>query len=197
MELSESADRIREHDITLRSGRITLRPMTEGDWNELYRWDNDLEVSFYDGDHDPYDMETIHSIYRDVSRNAFNFIIEIEGRPIGWCWLQRMNLERVLKHFPGKDLRRIDIGIGEKEFWGQGIGTEIIHILTGFGFEHEHADAIFGCNILDYNERSRRAFERNGYAFFQQTPEEPGHHAKFIYDLMITREEYERSKVSG
>jgi formate dehydrogenase subunit beta len=37
------------------------------------------------------------------------FIIEFEGAPIGECWLQRMNLKRILRLYPGIDCRRIDM----------------------------------------------------------------------------------------
>lgn len=183
--------RLREHNITLRSERLVLRPMTEGDWDILSRWDRDPEVVYYsDGDWvDGYDLETSQMIYRGVSKTAFNFIVELDGKPIGYCWLQKMNLERVLKHFPGKDLRRIDLAIGEKGLWGRGLGTEMIRILTQFGFEQEHCDAIFGCGVADYNPRSRCAFEKNGYRVFLETPQPEHTKTKIEYDLMIGRED--------
>ena len=146
-------ERLREHNITLRGERLVLRPMTEHDWDIVQKWESDPEVLYYfDGDWiEGRELETTQMIYRGVSQTAFNFIVELDGRPIGCCWLQQMNLPRVLKHFPGKDLRRIDLAIGEKELWGKGLGTEMIHILTQFGFEQEHADAIFGCGVADYN----------------------------------------------
>jgi len=184
-------ERLSKHNITLRGERLVLRPMTEDDWGILSKWDSDPDVIYYDGDWvDGYDLETTQMIYRGVSQNAFNFIAELDGRPIGYCWLQKMNLQRVMEHFPGKDMRRIDLAIGEKELWGEGLGTEMIRILTDFGFGRENADAIFGCSVADYNPRSRRAFERNGYVIFQQTPQPEGHRAKFQYDLMLTRDGY-------
>jgi hypothetical protein len=41
---------LRTHDITLRSERVVLRPMTEGDWNILLRWNSDPEVLYYSDD---------------------------------------------------------------------------------------------------------------------------------------------------
>ena len=35
--------------------------------------------------------------------------IMYEGKPIGECWLQQMNIEHILARHPGKDLRRIDL----------------------------------------------------------------------------------------
>ena len=44
--------------------------------------------------------------------------------PIGECWLQQMNLERILQRYPKADSRHIDSMIGVKELWGQGLGTD-------------------------------------------------------------------------
>ena len=164
--------------------------MTEQDWDVLAKWDTDPEVVYYsDGDWlDGYDLETTQMIYRGVSQTAFNFIAELDCVRIGYCWLQKMNLNRVLEHFTGKDLRRIDLAIGEKNLWGKGLGTEMIAVLTEFGFENERCDAIFGCSIADYNPRSRRAFEKNGYTLFQEVPQPEGAKARIEYDLVLWRE---------
>ena len=83
-----------------------------------------------------------------------------------------MNLERILSRYPKEmDLRRIDLTIGEKEFWDQGWGTRMIALLTQFGFQKCNADAIFGCDVGDYNPRSRRAFEKNGYVIDRVIPQ--------------------------
>lgn len=169
----------------LTSERLTLRPMTEGDWDIVQPWENDPEVLYYWEGSSVTDreLEMTQLIYRGVSRNAFVFIAELESKPIGVCWLQKMNLERILKHLPGKDIRRIDLMIGEKELWSRGLGTEMIRLLTEFGFEREHCDAIFGI-VGDYNPRSRRAFEKNGYVFFQEHSQSEGSEANVEYHLI-------------
>ena len=35
---------LNEHDVVLRGHRVLLRPMTEGDWDYLLKWNNDPEV---------------------------------------------------------------------------------------------------------------------------------------------------------
>lgn len=186
-------DRLREHNIALHGQRLTLRPMTEGDWDILLKWNSDPEVLYYSDDRDieAYTMEELQDIYRGVSKTpAYCFIAEYEDAPIGECWLQKMNLDRIIEKFPGQDLRRIDMEIGEKHLWGKGLGTEMIGILTKFGFESENADAIFGCHVADYNHRSRRAFEKNGYTLYQEVVEEEGAKTKLHFDLRITAEKY-------
>lgn len=182
-------ERLREHNVTLRGERLMLRPMTEHDWDIVQKWESDSDVLYYfdSGWVDERELEDTQMIYRGVSQAAFVFIAELDSRPIGVCWLQRMNLQRLIDEFPGKDLRRIDMAIGEKELWGQGLGTEMIGILTKFGFEAERCDAIFGIGVGDYNPRSRRAFEKNGYTLFAENPQPPGSKANVEYDLILRR----------
>jgi RimJ/RimL family protein N-acetyltransferase len=183
---------LREHSIVLHGERVTLRPMTENDWGILLGWNSDPEVLYYSEGDDvaAYDLETVHFIYRSVSQNAFYFIVEFAGLPIGEGALQRMNMERILAQYPTQDCRRIDLMIGEKRFWGQGLGTDIIRTLTRFGFERENADIIFGL-VSDYNERSWRAFQRVGYEIVEEVPEPPGMKAKVSYDLALWRAKWE------
>jgi RimJ/RimL family protein N-acetyltransferase len=166
---------LRTHTVTLRSDRLVLRPMTEADWPTLLRWNNDPEVLYFSEGDDvtSRSLEDIQGIYRGVSQNAFCFMAELSGEPIGEGWLQGMNLERILRRFPGKDCRRIDLSIGEKALWGQGLGTEMIRLLSGFAFEQERADRVSGCDIADYNPRSLKAFLRTGYQTDARLPQPP------------------------
>ncbi|TEU14647.1 MAG: N-acetyltransferase, partial [Anaerolineales bacterium] len=121
---------LREHDIELFDGPLHLRPMTEADWNVLLKWNNDPEVLYYSegGNITSRSLPDMQKMYRGVSQQAYVFMIELYDRPIGECWLQRMNLERVNCRFPGLDVRRIDLTIGEKDWWGRGWGTRIIRL---------------------------------------------------------------------
>lgn len=180
--------RLREHSITLHGARVTLRPMTEDDWPLLLAWNSDPEVLYWADDNDAstYDLPTVQSIYRAISQNAICFIIECDGQPIGEGWLPRMNIDRILAKYPRQDCRRIDLMIGAKEYWGQGLGTDTIRTLTRFGFAEEPAELIFGL-VSDYNTRSRRAFARVGYIVDDAVPEPPGSKTKISYDLVMTR----------
>jgi len=186
-------EKLLEHSFTLQRDNLTLRPMTENDWDILLKWNSDPEVLFYvDGrDIEAYTMEEMLEIYRGVSHTpAYCFIAELDNKPIGECWLQKMNLERYTEETSEKDIRRIDLMIGEKDLWGKGIGTLMIGMLTKFGFENENADLIFGCDIGGYNPRSRRAFEKNGYELYQVIQQENDSKADVCWDMMITRDGY-------
>ena len=185
--------RLRVHDVQLSDANLLLRPMTEEDWPVLLRWNNDPEVLYYaeGGNVTSRTLEETQGIYRDVSQHAFNFIAELDGRPIGECWLQEMNLKRILSRYPNTmDLRRIDLAIGEKTLWGQGFGTRIVRALARFAFDECAADAVFGCDIADYNPRSRRVFVKNGFVVDQAVAQTPGSKAEVVFDMVLTRDRY-------
>jgi RimJ/RimL family protein N-acetyltransferase len=162
--------------------------MTEDDWDVLLKWNNDPEVLYYCDCVTSWDLEPMKKMYRGVSQKAFCFIIEFEGQPIGECWLQQMNLDRILDKYPGKDCRRIDLMIGERHLWGQGLGTDVIRALTRFGFEEQGADMIFGCSIADYNPRSLRAFRKVGYEINAKIEQRPDKKAQYEIDVVLSRE---------
>jgi aminoglycoside 6'-N-acetyltransferase len=197
--MDSAVEPLRTHDVVLTGRRVRLRPLTEADWPILLRWNQDPEVLTYaDGDNVAgYTLEEVKAIYRGVSQHAFCFIAEPIGlpwqpAPIGEGWLQEMNLRRLLERFPGEDLRRVDLMIGEKGFWGRGLGTEIIELITRFAFEEQHADRVFACDIADTNARSLRAFEKNGYRLFTCIPHPPGSKASVTHDMMLSRQRYLR-----
>jgi aminoglycoside 6'-N-acetyltransferase len=178
---------LRTHDVVLRSGRIVLRPMTERDWPHLLRWNRRADVLRYvEGDPDArYDLAAVQALYRQVSFDAFCFIIKC-GQPVGWCWLQRMNLGRIVDAYPDDDCRRIDLALGEPALWGHGIGTAAIAMLTAFAFR-DGADRVFGCDVAAFNERSLRAFGRCGYREVGRYADETGREAGERIDLMSAR----------
>jgi RimJ/RimL family protein N-acetyltransferase len=190
--------RLRAHDITLRADPVVLRPLSDDDWALVHKWWADPQVAYYahneDNEQSKYTLERVREIVSTLSQKAFCFVIEYEGRPVGECWLQEMNLPRVLERRPGRDIRRIDIEIGETEFWGRGIGTEAIRLLVDLGFRCETVDAIYACDVADYNPRSRRAFQKNGFQVVDRTERRPGAMSRYNYDLAVTREEYEATR---
>lgn len=183
---------LNSHAIELRSQTTVLRPMNEDDWPLLLQWNNDPEVRYFADDNTDalYTLETLEPIYRNIAQNALCFIIEIDAVPIGECWLQKMNIDHILAKYPNVDCRRIDLTIGDKNYWNRGIGTEVIHLLTQLAFTQESADLVFGCGIFDYNARSRKAFEKNGYQVDNKIAQPEGNKAKYLYFLICRKTDW-------
>lgn len=192
MDEKQCGNVLKTHDVHLETGPLILRPMSEADWDILQSWQTDPEVLYYtEGDNiTSRTLEETQDIWRTVSRSAFVFIVKLDGRPIGECWLQRMNLKEILDRYPNRDLRRIDMSIGDKSLWGKGWGAVMIALLVKFAFDVEHADAVFGAGVADYNPRSRLVFEKNCFVIDQIVPQDPGNKAAHVYNLILTRERY-------
>ncbi len=186
---------IRIHTITLTDGNgLVLRPVSDADIPLLCRLNSDMEVlKWSDGAAtEPYDEETVRGIWRYVSQNAHCFIVEVDGVPVGDCWLQKMNVPEVLAMYPdGTDVRRIDISIGDRRYWGCGIGTRFVGLLLEFAFREECVD-VMHCMCDDGNVRSKRIWEKHGFRLVKR---ELG--AEYEDHWQLTRREYEERKNSG
>jgi RimJ/RimL family protein N-acetyltransferase len=114
---------LKEHNYILHGQRVVLRPMTEDDWQVLARWETDPEVIYW-ADSDPKEtrtLEEVQHIFRAVSQTAYCFVVEVENIPIGSCWLQRINMEEILKNIP---IRIADVSTSpwEKNRGGRALG---------------------------------------------------------------------------
>ena len=184
---------IQSHGVTLRGENgLVLRPLCDDHLPLLYRWNSDPEVLYWcEGDDvSCNDAETVHDIYGRTSQTAFCFLIEKDGLPIGECWLQKQNLPQLIELYPpGKDLRRIDMAIFEKDHWGRGLGTAAFRMLMDFAFNSQ------GCEVLhavpaDYNTRSNRMVQSCGFAEVLRIPTPDSVKAKEDICYALTREVY-------
>lgn len=49
---------------------------------------------------------------------------------------------------------------------------------------------IFGCGIADYNSGSLKAFQKVGCEIVSKTKEPPGRKASYVYDVVISKEQF-------
>ena len=171
---------------------MLLRPLTEDDWAPLLAWNNDPSVLQWSEGDDVRSraLDEVQRIWRSISVNAHCFLMELNAEPIGECWLQRMNLQRLVARHPGQDVRRIDIAIGVPALWGQRLGREAVGLLLDFGFRREGVDVIYACVDAE-NLRSRRMFESLGFAVAGDIDHAAGSGADAEYDLALTMADYE------
>lgn len=92
--------------------------------------------------------------------------------------------------YPGSlDVRRIDMAIGEKAYWGRGIGSQFIGMLVDFAFCGEHADVLH-CICEDYNVRSCRMWEKQGFTRILEKPVPGSWKGKMEYHYRLKRQEF-------
>ncbi len=195
--LAQPPPTLRGHDVTLRGSRLLLRPLTENDWVPLLAWNNDSEVlAWAEGDEiESRTLDEVQRMWRAISVNAHCFLMELDGKPIGECWLQRMNLQRLVARHSGEDVRRIDIAIGLPALWGQGLGREAVGLLLDFGFGSEGVDVIYAL-VDPENTRSRRMFASLGFVVVASTDCATGSEADAELDLALKRADYDVARLT-
>ena len=180
---------------------IALSPLCDEHLPLLYQWNADPEVVYWsDGPTaQASDEETVRQIYRAASGCGYCFLVEANGIPIGECLLCEVNVKSVAEKYPEyldivqtvtkkypqhPDIRRIDTLIGEKEYWGRGIGSAFVRMLVDFAFTEEKTDMLY-CFAGVHNPRSIKAFTKNGFEVVDQDEND--------VHLALTRSQYIKS----
>jgi len=139
--------------------KIYLREVNADDVNEnYYRWMNDPEVTKYtESRFYPNSIEEIKNYVQKeakVSSSVFLAIISKEDKHIGNIKLHRINWI----HRTGE----VAIMIGDKSFWGQGIGAEAIRLITEYAFSNFNLHKVYA-ECYAVNESSIKAFQNAGF----------------------------------
>jgi len=56
----------------------------------------------------------------------------------------------------------LGIGIGEREFWGQGYGTDAVQLILRYSFTELNLRRV-SLTVFDFNERAMRSYEKAGF----------------------------------
>lgn len=135
-----------------------LRPWREGDEESLVRhasnrqiWNNVRDFFPY-----PYTPRDAHSWVRSNKsyQQPNNLAVDLNGQAIG-------NIGFTVKD----DIYRFNAEIGywvSQDYWGRGIMTEAVPIMTNYIFENFQVNRIFAC-VLEGNIGSMKVLESAGY----------------------------------
>jgi len=142
----------------LEFGNIKLRPFKKEDAKELAKIaDNEnIADNLRDGFPSPYSLnDAINFIDRCIEQNPITtFAIEFSGKYVGNIGL--MN---------GEDVYRKSAEIGyfiSKNFWGKGIATSAVKLMTDYGFQNLNIIRIH-TGVYEYNTASMRVLEKCGF----------------------------------
>ena len=144
----------------MKSERLYLREVRVSDVNEKYYcWMNDPEINHYlETRFATQSLESIAEFVKKTDADPdvhFMAICDLAGgEHIGNIKLGPINWHH----------RRADVGllIGEKNYWGKGLATEAIAMVTAYAFKNLGLNKLkAGCYTA--NEASTRAFEKCGW----------------------------------
>jgi len=149
------------HETELEGPCFRLRRWRRGDETALQRYANNRKVwiNLTDRFPHPYGAEAARW-WIDVQESGegpeYAFAIELDGEAVGGIGVS-----------PGQDLgvKTAEIGywLGEP-FWGRGIATQALRLLTGWAFAAPDLDLVrIHAHVLAWNPASARVLEKAGY----------------------------------
>ena len=57
----------------------------------------------------------------------------------------------------------VGLGIGEREFWGKGYGTDVMRVILRYAFMEVNLNRV-SLNVFEYNPRAIRSYEKAGFS---------------------------------
>lgn len=139
---------------------VLLRPLERTDLNERYlSWLNDPEVTRYtETGMFPSTAEDLDNYYRGLTGSKNDVILAVvdkkSGRHIG-------NVKLGPIHWIHRSAT-LGILIGEKEFWGKGVGLEATRLMVEYGFSRLNLHRI-DLGLFAEHEVAVRCYEQAGF----------------------------------
>ncbi len=138
--------------------RINLRAREDDDIPIFHRWYNDPEITRFLGDPFPaislrQERAISERIDDDPNRRAYSIVLK-DGTLIGNCEMNQFN-------WSARSCA-VGIGIGEKQYWGQGYGGEALDLMLSIAFDGLNLHKVW-LTCAAYNERGLRAYRRIGF----------------------------------
>ncbi|MBU1019257.1 MAG: GNAT family protein [Patescibacteria group bacterium] len=139
---------------------ICLRPIEESDLNENYRdWFNDEEICRHNSHHRfPNYNENMEAYFRTTIQSENNLVLAIADKEtdkhIGNISLQNIDATNRSAEFA--------IIVGDKDYWGKGVGKEAAGLIIDHGFKQLNLHRIY-CGTSEDNVAMRKLAELLGF----------------------------------
>ena len=139
---------------------VLLRPLERTDLNERYLgWLNDPEVTrFTETGTFPSTSEDLDTYYRSVTGSRNDVILAIEEKKTG-THIGNVKLGPI--HWVHR-VATYGILIGEKEFWGKGVGVEATRLMVEYGFQKLNLHRI-DLGVFANHEAALHCYEKVGF----------------------------------
>ncbi|WP_299530268.1 GNAT family N-acetyltransferase [uncultured Streptomyces sp.] len=139
--------------------RVALRAMGPGDAEALWRWNHDPEVMRWMDDTYAQTPEQVRERLTERPRNAYGdllFGVETldDGVLVGLVALHGAE--------PEKGIATLDIYLGEKTCWGQGLATDAMRTACRYAFEDMRLHKVT-LTVVTENHAARKVYEKVGF----------------------------------
>lgn len=176
----------------LKGNKIILRQIDVEDMKKLSKliscWVNDGTITYYMfTGQTPYNSSQIFDDFKKLIESGHNVIFLVlekkTEKPIGYAGLYEINsIARKAEY---------RILIGDRNFWGKGLGTEITELLIYYGFDRLNLHRIY-LGFTANNMSAKRAYEKAGFKCEGVLKDDIYRNSRY-YDsvrMAILREEY-------
>ena len=171
-------------NVELRGEKVLLRDKSLEDAFNDYAWRTDEELACLDA------TRPIRMSYDDFLRHSRDEVIfssatskrlainTLDGKHIGNCMCYDIDFR--------KCQAELGIMIGDREYWGQGYGTDSVNTLLSHIFLETPLRKVY-LHTLEWNGRARRSFAKSG---FREVKNVRRSGMDFVF-MEISREEWE------
>ncbi len=141
------------------SEHYNIRPFKMGDVELWQKWDTDPEVQAF--------MPEPRSVTQDIT-TQYEYINECENDEEGFYWsietIDGITIGTValteFNEYHG--VANLGIVVGDKNYWGKGVATEVINAVAHYAFEHLGIFSI-GAEVEEGNIPMMKALEKVGF----------------------------------
>lgn len=141
--------------------KVCLRAYREDDLERICKLINDAELKKFLVTNIPFpqtewEEENWVKSHKQNSDGEYEFAIEATktNKYIGGCSVRKVNwLSRTAE---------VGIMIADKDYWGNGYGTDAMKVLIKFIFENMNIRKIKLC-VFSFNERAKKCYEKCGF----------------------------------
>ena len=140
--------------------RIRLRAIERTDISTFLRWFNDPEVRQYLLMYEPMSRAREERWFEERLGARDDYLLGIEApegedwRLIGNCGLRNVDWEN--------RTAVLGITLGEKDYWGQGYGTDAVRTMLRFAFAELNLHRV-ELEVFDYNPRAQACYRKAGF----------------------------------
>jgi len=145
----------------LKGKKVKLRAIENEDIPFIARWLNDEEITYFmiygqRPTNQEQVMEWIQKQHLDPPENIVFMIVDVETQnQIGFIGLYNID--------PTAHKAEFRILIGNKNFWGEGYGTEATELITFYGFDRLNLNRIYS-GFSSENKAAGGAYKNAGYS---------------------------------
>ena len=170
---------------------VRLRAYEKSDADALFRWFADEEVTRWLGPPNfpsRAHQERFIELAQSSSDDAKYFAIEtLEGKLVGDCGLRFIDWKSRKAEF--------FITIGEKQFWGKGLGSDALRIVIRVAFDKMNLNRLWLTVLVD-NPRAVRCYEKCGFVREGLLKQESYVDGKYrdVLLMALLRENYDRTR---